>query len=81
MEILLAMGAAFIVFLLFFLVFTIKRREGGEPVRIHTCQNCGCGKESEHLDRFRRQAGKPAGCLNRRDAGAEVEPGSGGKGS
>ena len=56
MEIVFALGAAFFVFLFFFLVFAIKRREPDEPVRIHNCQNCGCGKkETGHLERFRRQ--------------------------
>jgi hypothetical protein len=57
MEILLVIGAAFLVFLLFFLVFSIKKRENDEPVRIHNCHNCTCGKkEGDHLERFRAQA-------------------------
>jgi hypothetical protein len=57
MEILFVFGAAVFVFLLFFLVFAIRQREKGEPVRIHNCQNCGCEKkETGHLERFRQQA-------------------------
>ena len=56
MEVFFVFGAAVIVFLLFFLVFAIKNREKDEPVRIHNCQNCGCGKkETAHLERFRQQ--------------------------
>lgn len=66
MEILLMMGAAFFVFLLFFLVLAMKNRKSEGPVSIHTCQNCGCGeRDNDHLARFRRQEGKPGGCLNR----------------
>ena len=59
MEFFLVAGAALFVFLLFFLVFMIRRRESGEPVRIHNCQNCGCGKkETAPLERFRQRAEK-----------------------
>ena len=72
MEILLVVGAAFLVFLLFFLVFSIKSRKSEEPVRIHNCQNCGCGeKANDHVDRFRKRAGKPEGC--RRHAAADPD--------
>ncbi|GEM_PF-4474265 len=73
METLLAMAAAFLVFLLFFLVFSIKNRKSEEPVRIHNCQNCGCGeKANDHLDRFRKQTGKPEGCRRRHPSGADT---------
>jgi hypothetical protein len=85
MEILLVISAAFLVFLLFFLVFSIKNRKSEEPVRIHNCQNCGCGERgSDHLDRFRKQAGKPEGCRRRHPSGADPEflaPEKSGKGS
>ena len=74
METLLAMGAAFLVFLLFFLVFSIKNRKSEEPVRIHNCQNCGCGeKANDHLDRFRKQTGKPEGCRRGQPSGSDTE--------
>ncbi len=85
MEIVLVMGSAFLVFLLFFLVFLIKNRKSDEPVRIHNCQNCGCGqKANDQLDRFRKQAGKPEGCGNWPASGADMEfpaPVNSGKGS
>ncbi|MGD8367615.1 MAG: hypothetical protein PVG78_08235 [Desulfobacterales bacterium] len=57
MEIVFGLGASLFVFLLFFLVFAIRRRESDEPVRIHNCQNCNCSsKETGHLERFRMQA-------------------------
>jgi len=57
MQMVLMLGAAFLVFLIFFLAFSIKRRENDEPVRIHNCHNCNCNKkEGGHLERFRAQA-------------------------
>jgi len=57
MQIVFVLGAAFLVFLIFFLAFSIKRRENDEPVRIHNCHNCNCAKkEGGHLERFRAQA-------------------------
>ncbi len=62
MEIFWVFVAAFSVFLVLFLVFAIKRRETGEPVRIHNCQNCGCADtQTGHLERFRRQARRDGG--------------------
>jgi hypothetical protein len=74
MEILLVTGAAFLVFLLFFLVFSIKSRKSEEPVRIHNCQNCGCGeKANDHLERFRQQSGESERCRHQTASEPDIE--------
>jgi hypothetical protein len=47
MQFLIATLASLVVFILFFAVFFIKRREKDEPVKVHTCAREKCNSENK----------------------------------
>ncbi len=45
-ELLIVLAISIAAFILFFLVFLIKRRPKGEPVELKTCARCTCDKSA-----------------------------------